>query len=337
MSGRRDPTESSTLVILSPVYEDWEAVAVLLERIDHELRDAALTAEVVFVDDGSCLTGPEKIVLPNLTSIQRVTVVPLRRNLGHQRAIAIGLAYVEGQRPCEAVVVMDSDGEDAPREIPRLVQRMRETDGQVLVFAERTKRLEKASFQALYQLYRWLHHAFTGISVRVGNFSIVPARVLHRLVVVSELWNHYAAAVFASGIPHQSIPTRRSRRIAGRSRMNFVSLVAHGLAAISVHSERLAVRALASVLGAVVIVCGVLVSVLVIRLTTDLAIPGWASSVGLALLVLIAQLLTLCVVFVFTILHRRSVAEFLPVRDYVHYIDEPYELATPHVERQTAN
>lgn len=336
MSGGREQLDSSALVILSPVYEDWEAAGILLTQIDRELRAASLIAEVVFVDDGSTRSRPSDLSPTGLQAIKRITVVPLRRNLGHQRAIAIGLAYIEQHRLCEGVVVMDSDGEDAPSDIPRLVQQMRETDGQALVFAERTKRLEKTSFQALYQVYRGLHWLLTGISVRVGNFSIVPSGVLHRLVVVSELWNHYAAAVFASRIRFESIPTTRARRIAGRSQMNFVALVAHGLAAMSVHSERLAVRALAATLGAVALTGATLTVVLLIRLTTDLAIPGWASSVGLALLVLIAQLLTLSVVFVFTILHRRSSAEFLPVRDYGHYIDEPFELATPHVEQRAA-
>ena len=94
--------------------------------------------------------------------------------------------------------------------------------------------------------------------------------------------------------------------------------------------------ALATVLGGVAVTTAVLAIVLTIRFTTDLAIPGWASTVALALLVLIAQLLTLSVVFVFTILHRRSIAEFVPVRDYVHYIDEPFELAVPNVERRAA-
>ena len=335
MSGGDDPSRSTPLVILSPVYEDWAAAVVLLQHIDRRLGEAGLRAEAVFVDDGSARLPSTEQGL-RLKHVTRVTVLPLRRNLGHQRAIAVGLAFVEHNRPCRAVVVMDSDGEDSPDDIPRLVQRMDETHGEKLIFAERTKRLENASFQTLYQLYRWMHVLLTGISVRVGNFSIVPAAHLHRLVVVSELWNHYAAAVFASRIPHESIPTARARRIAGQSKMSFVALVAHGLAAMSVHSERLAVRVLAATMTAVAVAVVVLVVVLVIRMTTSLAIPGWASSVVLALLVLIAQLLTLSAVFVFTIMHRRSSAAFLPARDYQHYMDEPFDLQVAHAEQRAA-
>ena len=333
MSGGRDPTSDLPLLILSPVYEDWASAQVLVEQIDEHLSEAGIEAEILFVDDGSSKTPTPADRLPALRNLRRVTVLPLRRNIGHQRAIAIGLAFAERERPCSGVLVMDSDGEDSPQDISRLLQRMRETHGEKLIFAERTKRLENASFQILYQAYRQLHHLLTGISVRVGNFSIIPPAMLHRLVVVSELWNHYAAAVFASRIPHESIPTARARRIAGKSKMGFVALVAHGLAAMSVHSERLAVRVLAATLSAVALAVISLLVVTTIRLTTDWAIPGWASSVVLALLVLIAQLLTLSAVFVFTIMHRRNAATFLPTRDFRFYMDEPFDLSVKHVEQ----
>ena len=93
----------------------------------------------------------------------------------------------------------------------------------------------------------------TGIPVRVGNFSVIPAAQLRRLVVVSELWNHYAAAVFKARTPKATVPTARAPRLAGRSRMNFVDLVTHGLSALSVHSELIGVRLL--------VVAAVLISV----------------------------------------------------------------------------
>jgi hypothetical protein len=64
----------------------------------------------------------------------------LRRNLVHQRTIAIGLAHI-GEYEARDVVVMDSDGEDDPRDVPRLVARMQEERGRS-VFAERTRRSE---------------------------------------------------------------------------------------------------------------------------------------------------------------------------------------------------
>src|SRR5438309_504196 len=85
----------------------------------------------------------------------------------------------------------------------------------VPIFAERRRRGEDVAFQAFFAAYRWGHRLLTGMAVRVGNFSIVPAAQLERIVVVSELWNHYAAAVFQAGLPHETIPTRRLRRLTG--------------------------------------------------------------------------------------------------------------------------
>ena len=95
-----------------------------------------------------------------------------------------------------------------------------------------------------YAMFKLLHRVLTGKGVRVGNFSVMPRRRLSSLVVVAEIWNHYAAAVFRSRQPHCMIPTHRSRRLCGSSSMNFVSLVTHGLSAISVYSDVVGVRLL---------------------------------------------------------------------------------------------
>jgi hypothetical protein len=49
---------------------------------------------------------------------------------------------------------------------------------------------ERARFKAFYAAHRVVHLVVTGIAVRVGNFSIVPAAQLERMVVMSEMWNH---------------------------------------------------------------------------------------------------------------------------------------------------
>ena len=84
----------------------------------------------------------------------------------------------------------------------------------------------------------------TGERVRVGNFSAIPPSLLPRLVAVSELWNHYAAAVFKSRIPYITIPTARGVRYAGQSTMNYVALVTHGLSAMAAFGDRIGVRLL---------------------------------------------------------------------------------------------
>src|SRR5262249_41744968 len=155
----------------------------------------------LIVDDGSTVPPDATFCTAAHRSLGRIDLVRLRRNLGHQRAIAIGLAYVEARVACAALVIMDGDGEDDPGDGPVLIRRCREEGFEKIVFAERTRRSESLAFRGFYGLYKIVHVLLTGIRVRVGNFSVVPRARLESLVAVSELWNHYAAAAFKSRQP----------------------------------------------------------------------------------------------------------------------------------------
>jgi len=315
------------LIVLVPVYNDWTALGRLLMRLDTCLGGTAGPVRVVVVDDGSSESDETFVSALRLDVVSNVTIVSLRRNMGHQRAIAMGLAYVEECLPCQCVVVMDGDGEDDPADVPRLVDRMHELGDSAIVFAERTRRMEGAAFRVCYLLYRVLHRLLTGIPVKVGNFSAIPARLVRRLVVVSELWNHYAAAVFHSRIPRATIATVRRPRLHGRSKMNFVSLVGHGLSALSVHSELLGVRLL--VAGAVCaggLLAG-LAGLAWYGLSAGAAPAGWVMAGGVLGVLLLGQVVGFLAVFALTILRGRSTSTFLPARDYAYFVEGVRTLA----------
>lgn len=339
-----EPSSRPALLILIPVYDDWEAVSALLVALDRTVADAGIRPTVLLVDDGSTKPADKKIGAHAYVNIESIHVVALRRNVGHQRAIAIALAYVYDHLRPDAVLIMDGDGEDAPEDVPRLIQRLRESDGNRVIFAERTRRSESLTFQMFYGLYRFAHLLLTGIPVRVGNFSIVPSGHLERLVVVSELWNHYAAAVFKSRVPRDTISTERAQRLGGQSTMNFVALVGHGLSALSVHAELIGVRLLVVTAGVVAVVLALLTAVVATRLFTTLAIPGWATTAVGLLLVIVLQAAAFAVFFVFLILHGRSQPLFIPLRDYPYFVrsqqilfSNTSELTTPAAQIQLAN
>src|SRR3954452_24792838 len=240
----RNPVDPYALVILIPAYNDWIAVSLLLGELDRALVGKGLRARVLLVDDGSTEPAGTAFDTVRLTGIDDVLLLALRRNFGHQRAIAIGLAFVESELPCDAVVVMDGDGEDDPADVPRLIERCRALGNTRIVFAERTRRVDSLTFRAFYACYRAAHWVLTGVKVRVGNFSVIPRQVLRKLVTVSELWNHYAAAVYAARLPRDTVETTRRPRLHGKSKMNFGSLVGHGLSAMLVHGEAVAIRLL---------------------------------------------------------------------------------------------
>ena len=105
------------LIIVTPVYEDVEASSRLFKELMAQFgRDVF----VVAVDDGS-VKQPVDITSDGDAGLAGV-VLRLRRNVGHQRAIAIGLGYVsEHVQPEQRVVVMNSDVEDLPSTISTLV------------------------------------------------------------------------------------------------------------------------------------------------------------------------------------------------------------------------
>lgn len=313
-------------VVLIPTFNDWKVLERLLPLLDRALDAAGRRAHVVVVDDGSTEPRPQPFAAGPFTALLGIRVLSLRRNLGHQRAIAIGLAYLHAETDAEAVVVMDGDGEDAPADVPRLLECFEGTGRTQIVFAERIKRSESLLFRVGYFAYRQVHLALTGHRVRVGNFSVVPRALLRRLVVSSELWNHYAATVFRARLPFTTLPTTRAARLDGTSTMNMVALVTHGLSAMAVHSEVIGVRLLM-----VSIVLGALSALAIgtglwFRLFTNVAIPGWASTVfGSSILVLLIAIM-LSLIFSFTALGGRQAFGFIPERDYRWFVEGTTDL-----------
>lgn len=97
-----------------PVRDDWASAAVLIHELDEALAQRNCAVEVFLVDDGSVHpVVPREFQTPS-RAVQTINVIHLRRNLGHQRAIAIGLAYLQAVSRWGAVLVMDADGEDTP-------------------------------------------------------------------------------------------------------------------------------------------------------------------------------------------------------------------------------
>lgn len=242
-----------------------------------------------------------------LPALESVGVLHLRCNLGHQRAIALGLYHAHEFTNADAVLVMDGDGEDRAEDIPALLNEFETSDGPRAVFAARTRRMESWTFQAFYRAYKMIHLALTGVEVRVGNFSVVSRSALAQLMAVSDLWNHYAAAVFRARLPRRLVPLERGVRLAGHSRMNFVSLLIHGLSAISVFADRVSARLLAA--SCVLALAG-----------SSLMFVTGVNPVSVAMIVVAVQTLGFSVLFALSIVSRRNAMNFLLLRDAPHFI-----------------
>jgi hypothetical protein len=308
------------LTILVPVFNDWAAAELLTGQIDSAFGEQGLGGHLVFVDDGSLEPMPQQFPKAPPRNLSRIQTVEISTNLGHQRALCVGLVHLKQSGVEGPIVVMDGDGEDAPSDIAPLLKKFVEEDQRKVVFAARRLRAESAVFKFFYRLYRTLHRLAVGFDPRFGNFSVLPTPILRRLTVSSDLWNHYAAAVVKMKLPYATVPIDRSRRFVGESKMGFVGLVVHGLSAMSVFGDTVGVRLLILCGLAGILTIALIVTAVAIKLTTNLGIPGWATYVTGLLLLILSQLAVLSLVFIFIALYSRGQSSFVPIRDCPIYI-----------------
>lgn len=317
----RDRDRTNRLVILIPVFNDWHATALLLPALDTALESVSAPVDVLLINDGSTEQPEPGLLRRTFEHLCSVQILHLRRNLGHQRAIAVGLVHIHQHWPGTAVVVMDGDGEDRPRDAARLIEEFRSRRQKFIIFAERAKRMEKLGFRLSYWLYRATHYLLTGVRVRVGNFSILPWQAVERLVIVSELWNHYAAAIFRARLPFFTIPMDKGRRMAGQSKMNFVALLVHGFSAISVFSDTVSTRLLVAASALTPLLAVSTAPLVALSWGAHFRVPAWASFAGAVLLVILVQGVIGSFLLAFFILSARANTGFFPLRDSQFYID----------------
>jgi polyisoprenyl-phosphate glycosyltransferase len=317
---RTSAPDTVRLVVLIPLFNDWEAADLLLDGLDSAFAASSVPVDVLILDDGSTDAPPDSFGQRRFTALQSVDILRLRRNLGHQRAIAVGLVYVYENRPCQAVIVMDSDGEDRPEDIPRLLDRFHQGGPNSIVFAARSKRLERFPFRILYHLYRVIHRLLTGDPVRVGNFSVVPFECLAKLAVVPEIWNHYAAAVIRSRIQFSSIPIPRGKRAAGKSKMNFTSLLLHGLSAFFVYGDIVGARLLVAIALALILETVLVAVGIGVRVSASPNVVSIAAYLAGLLGIILLQAIPIALILVFSVIGSRVNVGFLPLRDCPYFV-----------------
>ncbi|WP_417367646.1 glycosyltransferase [Flavobacterium beibuense] len=302
---------------VTPLYNDWQSCSVLVNKIKQlENTHSEYILNIVIVNDGS-VTFPEDTVLFS----ENVKIINLKVNVGHQRAIAVGIQYVYNEiNDYDMVVVLDSDGEDRPEDIPLLLKKC--TESNTIVFAERKKREESQLFKAGYFLYKKLFKLLTGQRISFGNYSAIPSAYLKKIVALNNIWNHYSGAIMHSKLPYDKILIDRGKRYSGTSKMNFNSLVLHGLSSIAVYFDSISVRILKfSIYGMLICFVGV-IYILFQKLFTDNAIPGWASSLILIISGIIVQLFSVTLIVLLLQLSSRKNTDSPNTKKYLDYIDD---------------
>lgn len=254
-----------TCWVVSPMLHDTESYLRVRSETIGACAGRGDRLRFVVVDD-SAGTDPE---LCHLRELDDVDVVVAPFNLGHQRAIVHGLRLV-GDRvdDRDVIVTMDSDGEDQPVDVPRLLDALDEQDVS-LALARRTQRSESLLFRVMYTVFRIAFRMFTGTTVRSGNFAAQRGDSLRATIGHPAFDLCYSSSLLALRRPTAMVPCARGTRFAGHSRMNAQSLMAHGVRMLLPFAERIAVRAMVLAAVSAVALVGLFVALFV---TTNTAL-----------------------------------------------------------------
>jgi polyisoprenyl-phosphate glycosyltransferase len=306
------------ITILTPVYNDFESLSILIENtLTLYKNENKLDISFLIIDDNSDQEKLNKFIIPDNSNIK---ILHLVKNMGHQRAIAIGLSHIAENIKCDYTVVMDGDGEDKPEYIVQLIDKAEECKNKV-VFAKRANRYESYVYKCLYLIYKFCFYILTGKTINFGNFSVIPFPRIKNIAYLSEIWIHFSGGIISSKIPYTSIPLNKGCRYKGKSKMNFTSLIIHGLSAIAVYVETLIVRLIILSISLITLSFIGIVIITSVRLFSSLAIPGWATYSILELITILIQTFFMSLLFVLLILNRRAQKRIIPILEYKVFIE----------------
>ncbi len=287
MATHRDADAVWAVVI--PVFEDGLSFSHLCRKL--AAAKIPFRLEIIVVDDGSVNDPPTMDAMTQAGLSGQI--IRLKRNVGHQVAIAVGLVCAAADAGYAGAVVMDCDGEDKPEDIPRLIQGVGANHD--IAVARRGKRTETVIFCIFYLFYRYFFRLLTGRTIRSGNFCALSMRALSRLAAMQETRFHLAATLMKSRLRWLEITSDRGHRYHGRSRMNFLGLVLHGIRAATVFDDAVLTRMGAVCVGAAVSggIGFVIAGTLKLLGYTS---PGWLTAVTGFLIVVFLQVALLSLV-----------------------------------------
>jgi glycosyltransferase involved in cell wall biosynthesis len=280
-----------TLSVVIPVYEEEANLPVLYGRLVAVLEEIEPDFELIFVDDGSRDRSCE--VMSSLSEQdERLTVIELARNFGHQVAISAGLDYARG----DAVIIMDADLQDPPEVLPEFIEKWRE--GHEVVYAIRAHRQEGPFKRLAYTtFYRVLQRiANIDIPLDAGDFCIMDRRVVNILVNMPER-NRFVRGIRSwIGLDQVGLVYERQARRSGRPKFTFTRLLYLALDGL-VSFSYIPLRAI-SILGFSVSLISILLAVFyaIKRITSGLNPPGFATTIVAILFLAGMQLITMGVI-----------------------------------------
>ncbi len=188
--------------------------------------------ELLFVDDGSTDDTGARL-LEEAKKDERIKLVTLSRNFGHQRAITAGLDFCSG----DYVVVIDADLQDPPERLPEILERL--SEGFDLVHMVRSRRdvdsfAKRLTARVFYAVMR--RYVLPAMPEDAPDFKGFNRNVLEALRQYRERVRFLRGAFATLGFRQCSLPYVREERYAGRSKYPWKKMIAFGRDAVLSYS-----------------------------------------------------------------------------------------------------
>jgi glycosyltransferase involved in cell wall biosynthesis len=286
----------STLSIIAPVYNEHLVIKEFVSRLLVQLRklknEGKLDSfEVILVNDGS--TDKTTSILEEICSKEtEVICLDLSRNFGHQFAISAGIDMAEGDR----VVIMDSDLQDPPEELPRFLEKLEE--GYDVVYGVRRTRKEnfikKFCYAAFYRMLRLL--SSIEIPLDSGDYCAMSRQAADNLRKFPERNRFMRGLRSWIGLKQIGLEYDRDARFAGKPKYTIRTLIKLALDGLVAFSYR-PLRAIALV-GIFVSLASFALAIFYAfqRIQFGLAPPGFASTMVAIFFFAGLQLITLGII-----------------------------------------
>jgi len=224
-------------LFLIPVFNDWNSLSILLKKINSEIFSSENIFDILIVNDGSN-TKPN-INFKLFNKFSSIKIINLKKNIGSQSAIAIGLKYISSLDGVEKIIVMDADGEDDPSSLNEMIKYSMNFPENIIT-VNRTKRNTNFIFKIFYEIHYLFTYLIIGKKIRFGNYSLINFKNLKNLFNNQDLLIAYPSTImkkFSKNI--KPIFAERRRRYTDKSKMSFLQLILHSLRIITVFKLRL--------------------------------------------------------------------------------------------------
>jgi glycosyltransferase involved in cell wall biosynthesis len=219
--------------VIAPVFNEEETLPHFYERVRAVMEGLSEPFELLLVNDGS-RDRSFQMMKELHERDPRVRVIDFSRNFGHQIAISAGLDYAQGQ----AIVIVDSDLQDPPEVIPRLVECWK--NGAEVVYAQRARRAGETKFKLVTAtLFYRLIRSITSVNIPhdVGDFRLMDRRVVDALVSMREHHRFMRGLSAWVGFRQEAVLYDRQERFAGQTKYPLMKMIHFSLDAITSFSH----------------------------------------------------------------------------------------------------